>query len=98
MLLPYAAQQTGNQSLAKITSDILDYHTSPVEAVEIARDAAVGHLLYYHIVPPLLLPGMEAAWLEGVDDVFSDYTVGVDGTTFSLPPNSDEILKTRSGI
>jgi ribonuclease Z len=93
-----AAQQTGNQALAKITSDILDYHTSPVEAAEIARDAAVGHLLYYHIVPPLLLPGMEAAWLEGVDDVFSDFTVGVDGTTFSLPANSEEILKTRSGM
>jgi ribonuclease Z len=93
-----AAANTGNTVMAKITSDILDYHASPVEAAEIARDAGVGHLLYYHIVPPLVLPGMEAAWLDGVDDVFSDYTVGQDGTSFTLPPNSDEIILTGSGL
>ena len=93
-----AATKTGNQTVAKITHDILDYHTSPVEAAETARDAGVGHLLYYHIVPVLIVPGMEAAFVDGVDEVFSDYTVGVDGTTFSMPPNSDEIKKTRNGI
>ncbi len=93
-----AAAKTGNTGMAKITADILDYHASPVEAAEIARDAGAGHLLYYHIVPPLLLPGMEAAWLEGVDDVFNDYTVGQDGTSFTLPPNSDEIILTGSGL
>jgi len=93
-----AAQKTGNESMAKITHDILDYHASPVEAAETARAAEVGHLLYYHIVPPLIVPGMEAVWLEGVDDVFEDFTLGVDGTTFSLPPNSKEILKVRSEI
>jgi ribonuclease Z len=93
-----AAEKTGNTVMAKITADILDYHASPVEAAEIARDAGVGHLLYYHIVPPLVLPGMEAAWLDGVDDVFSDYTVGQDGTSFTLPPNSDEIILTGSGL
>ena len=93
-----SAEKLGNLAMAKITFDILDYHASPVEAAETARDAGVGHLLYYHIVPPLMMPGMEAAWLEGVDEVFSDYTVGEDGTTFSLPPHSDEIIKVRSGI
>jgi ribonuclease Z len=92
------AERTSNASVARITSDIVSYHTSPVEAAEIARDAGVGHLLYYHIVPPLILPGMEAVFLRGVDEVFSDYTLGQDGTTFSLPPNSREILETRSGI
>ena len=97
-LMNSAATKAGNQVLAKITHDILDYHTSPVEAAETARDAGVGHLLYYHIVPVLIFPGMEAAFVEGVDDVFPDYTVGVDGTTFSMPPNSDDINKTRNGI
>jgi ribonuclease Z len=69
-----------------------------VEAAETARDADMGHLLYYHIVPPLIFPGAEAVWLEGVDEVFSDYTMGLDGTTFTLPPNSDEIIKVRDGI
>jgi ribonuclease Z len=93
-----AATNTGNASMAKITADILDYHASPVEAAEIARDAEVGHLLYYHIVPPLILPGMEAAWLEGVDEVYSEYTMGQDGTAFTLPPNSDEIILTSEGL
>ena len=55
------ATRVGADGLAKIMFDIQDYHASPVETAEIARDAGVGHLLYYHIVPPLILPGMEAA-------------------------------------
>lgn len=97
-ILHDTAERNGNTSVAKITSDIPDYHTTPVEAAEIARDAGAGHLLFYHIVPPLILPGTQAVFVEGVGDVFRDYTVGEDGTTFSLPPNSREILKTRSGI
>ena len=92
------AEQTGNASMAKITADILDYHASPVEAAETARDAKVGHLLYYHIVPPLIFPGMEEAWLQGVDDVFSNYTVGIDGTIFTLPLNSDDIILVSKGL
>jgi len=81
----------GDAGLTKILEDILDYHATPREAAEVARDASVGHLLYYHIVPPLVLPGSEAAFLEGVDDVFSSYTVGVDGHIVSMPANSDRI-------
>tara|TARA_B110000503_G_scaffold91898_1_gene138709 strand:- start:7303 stop:8373 length:1071 start_codon:yes stop_codon:yes gene_type:complete len=90
-LMNQAATKTGATGLAKITTDILDYHATPIEAAETARDAGVGHLLYYHIVPPLIIPGMEAAWLDGVDDVFSDYTLGEDGTAFSLPAGSSDI-------
>jgi ribonuclease Z len=93
-----AARKNGNQLIEQISHDILDYHATPVQAAETARDAGVGHLLYYHIVPPLVLPGAKAAWLEGVDEVFTDYTVGQDGTTFSLPPDSDEIIRGGSGL
>jgi ribonuclease Z len=93
-----AAKKTGAEGIAKITFDILDYHATPVEAAEIARDAGVGHLLYYHIVPPLILPGTEAAWLDGVDEVFPDYTLGSDGTAFSLPAGSKDIVTTGSSI
>ena len=98
MAMNTAAKNTDNAIMAKITIDILDYHASPVEAAEVARDAGVGHLLYYHIVPVLILPGMEAAWLDGVEDIFSDFTLGEDGTTFTLPPDSKEIRKVRQGI
>ncbi len=83
---------------AKITADILDYHASPVEAAETARDARVGHLLYYHIVPGLILPGMEAAWLDGVDDIVDNYTLGQDGTAFSMPAGSSDTMQTATGL
>lgn len=93
-----AAKEIGNPILTKITHDIPDYHASPVEAAEIARDAGVGHLLYYHIVPPLVLPGQEALYLNGAEDIFPDYTIGEDGVEFSLPANSKDIIKTSRGL
>jgi ribonuclease Z len=39
------AKKLGNKIMAEITYDILDYHASPVEAADNARDAGVGHLL-----------------------------------------------------
>jgi ribonuclease Z len=93
-----AARKTGNQILAKITYDILDYHASPVEAAETARDAGVGHLLYYHIVPPLIIPGQKTLWLDGAEDIFPNYTIGEDGVQFSLPSNSKEIIRTANGL
>jgi ribonuclease Z len=99
MIMNEAATQTGDTGLAKIALDILDYHASPVQAAEIARDANVGHLLYYHIVPALPpLPGIEAAWLRGVDDIFSDHTLGRDGTVISLPANSATIRVHRHAL
>ncbi len=76
----------------RVTEDIIDYHASPVEVAEIADAAKVGHLLYYHVLPPLIAPGMESAFLDGVDEVYNgSYTVGVDGTIISLAANSDTI-------
>ena len=87
-----AARKNNNSILEKITHDIVDYHTSPVEAAEIAEAAQVGHLLYYHIVPPLVVPGLEAKFLEGVDNAYNgSLTVGVDGSFVSLPANREVI-------
>lgn len=93
-----AAKNAGNEIMAKVTYDILDYHASPVEAAETARDAGVGHLLYYHIVPPLMIPGQKALFLNGAGEIFPDYTIGEDGTTFFLPANSDAIELSREGL
>ena len=92
------AKAAGNAPRAKIFHDVLDYHATPIEAAEIARNANVGHLLYYHVVPPLDLPGSESAWLQGVDDVFDAYTLGEDGTSFFLPANTTDIIQTESGL
>lgn len=93
-----AAKANGNEIMAKVTHDILDYHASPVEAAETARDANVGHLLYYHIVPPLIIPGQTTLYLNGAEDIFTDYTIGQDGVAFSLPAGSDDIIQTSKGL
>jgi ribonuclease Z len=91
-LIERGAAAAGRTNIEKIAADIVDYHTSPVEAAEIARDARVGNLVYYHIVPPLPLAPLEAVFLEGVDEVFDGpVSVGRDGTWVSLPADSDEI-------
>ena len=65
---------------------------SEVEAAEIARDAGAGHLLYYHVVPPLPLHPLREAFLDGVDEVYAGpVTLGVDGTFVSLPSGSEAI-------
>lgn len=93
-----AAKANGNDIMAKVTHDIPDYHTSPVEAAQTARDAGVGHLLYYHIVPPLIIPGQKTLFLNGAQDIFPDYTIGEDGVAFSLPAGSRDIIQTSRGL
>jgi len=94
--LTAAAEQAGQHGVAKITRDILDYHTTPTEAAEIARDAGVRALVFYHVVPPLLVPGAEAAFLEGVDAIWTGpLAVARDGTFVSLPVGSAEVTITQ---
>jgi ribonuclease Z len=87
-----AATRVDRPIARKVTADILDYHASPVEAAQSAAAAGVKHLLYYHVVPPLLLPGMEAVFLHGVPEAYDGpVTLGVDGTLVSLPAGSQEV-------
>jgi ribonuclease Z len=87
-----AAEAAGRPELAKITRDIVDYHTSPGEAAAIAAEAEVKGLVLYHVVPPLLVPGAETAFLRGVPDVFhGTVMVARDGTFTSLPANSSAV-------
>ena len=91
-ILTEAAEAAGLEGRAKITRDILTYHTTPVQAAEIAQAAGARHLLFYHIVPPLRVPGLEQAFLEGVSDAYKgEVTLGRDGTRISLPARSDAI-------
>lgn len=86
------AAAAGATNIEKITRDIIDYHTTPIEAAEIARDAAVGHLLFYHIVPPLPLAVLRGVFTAGVADVYSGpVTVGRDGTAIHMPAATREI-------
>ncbi len=87
-----AAQTAGVPRIEKITVDIVGYHTSPIEAAEIARDAKVRHLLFYHIVPPLPLAPLREVFVDGVDEIYDGpVTLGRDGTLISMPAGSTDI-------
>jgi ribonuclease Z len=87
-----AAEAAGRRNAAEILRDIPDYHTTPREAAEIARDAKVGFLLYSHIVPPLPIGALEAAFTEGVAAIYpGPVAVGRDGTAVHLPAGSRTI-------
>ncbi len=91
-LMTQGAAAAGRENLATITRDVLDYHATPVEAASIAQAAGVGHLLYYHIVPPLPLAALEDRFVEGVEEVYDGpVTVGRDGTLVRLDAGSDSI-------
>jgi ribonuclease Z len=97
-ILHNSAKLTGNDSMAKITTDILDYHATPREAAELARNSGAAHLLFYHIVPPLPIPGLDAAWLKGVEKIFPKHTLGQDGTIISMPANSRDVKVVSKGM
>lgn len=91
-VLTEAAEAVGNARFATITRDILDYHTSPVEAAEIAQQAGVGALVYYHIVPQLPSKLLEGLFLEGVAEAYDGRVeVGYDGLWVHLPADDDSI-------
>ncbi|NIB43695.1 MBL fold metallo-hydrolase [Pseudomaricurvus alkylphenolicus] len=95
-IMEAAAKKNKVSIMEKILFDITDYHASPVEAAETAQAANAKHLMYYHIVPALVAPGMESLYLEGVSDVYDGpVTLGEDGTMISLPANS-EAIKTEN--
>ena len=95
-LLKDGAVKAGRMNLAKIFDDIPNYHTSPGEAAETARDAKVGYLLLNHIAPPLPLPGLETAFLGDAPNIYSGtIRIGADGDFVSLPAGSKEIKVSR---
>jgi ribonuclease Z len=91
-----AALAAGRANVAQIMADIPGYHTTPIEAAELARAVGAKHLLLSHVVPPLPIPGLDVVFLDGVADVFAGgVTLGRDGTQVSLPSGSDAVEVSR---
>jgi ribonuclease Z len=87
-----AALQAGRPNVKKLMSDIVNYHSSPEQAAQVAQDAQVGYLLFSHIAPPLPIPGMEKAFLGDAGAIYKGpIRVGIDGDFISWPANSKEI-------
>ncbi len=92
------AIDAGATNIEQITHDIQGYHTSPVEAAEIAEAAGAKHLLYYHLVPALPFKRLEPIFLRGVSKAYrGGVTLGQDRTWISLPADSSEVKVGRRG-
>jgi ribonuclease Z len=77
---------------AKLLGDIPDYHTSPVEAAEVANAAGADLLVLYHLTPPPPNPIAERIFMRGVSDVRRDgVMLSRDGLLVTLPAGSDAI-------
>ena len=80
-------KQAGNERLAKMANDATEYHTAPLEAAEVARDAAVHTLVLSHMVPAPPNWLLERRFLSGMSDVFKgELVAGRDGMRFTLAP------------
>jgi ribonuclease Z len=88
------AQRIGNTMAAKVTIDIQDYHTPILEVVQAAKEANVGHLVFYHHLPAPRNQLMENVMYRGVDKIMKNWTASHDGTMVVLPLDSDDIIVT----
>jgi ribonuclease Z len=87
-----AAVGAGRDRTGAIMHDIEDYHITPEEAAQIANDARVKLLVYYHLLPApdnaitrrLFSRGVKAARR-------GDWTVADDGSLYTLPLGSTDI-------
>ena len=84
--------QRGADLNAKLMEDITTYHTTPVEAAEIANLANVKHLIFYHLTPAPRNYITEIIFLRGIDEVREEWTLSNDGTMVVLPVESDEVI------
>lgn len=91
-----AAAAAGRDRVAKIMHDIPSYHSTPVEAAEVANEAGVRLLVMYHLNPPPPNRVAEQVFLRGVDAVRpTGWIAGDDGLVVELPADSD-VVRTRT--
>jgi ribonuclease Z len=87
MAMSRVAKELDNPLLSKQMHDITDYHMSPVEAAEVAREAGVKKLIFVHVVPPIEGFVAKRMYLDGTEDVFDgEIILGEDMTSFELDP------------
>jgi len=91
-ILREANAAAGVAHIAKIMSDIQDYHASAVDAAQAAQDAGARALVFTHITPVLPTRLLNPLFLQGTGAVYDGpMTIGEDGLLFSLPAGSDAI-------
>ena len=88
--VPAVARRLGMDRLAKLAGDIPAYHTTPVEAAALAREAGVPHLVLTHLVPGPPNALARRLFLTGVAEAYpGEVTLGRDGAEFRLAARPD---------
>jgi ribonuclease Z len=74
------ARDGGNEVIAGLLTDAIDYHVGPIDVAEMAREANVKHLVITHIIPPIPDEGpVVEAFTAGMADIYTGrMTVGRD--------------------
>lgn len=89
-----AAKNAGNTRLSKIFGDIQNYHTSPVEAAEIANLAGAKLLVFSHFTPPPNNPLIGFSYLRGVSAVRpSGSVMAEDNMLITLPIGKPDAIE-----
>jgi ribonuclease Z len=86
------AKSAGRDRTAAIMHDIEDYHITPEQAAQIANEARVKLLVFYHLLPAPdgILP--RRLFAQGVDSIRrGDWTMADDGSLYTLPIGSTGI-------
>jgi ribonuclease Z len=82
----------GNARMSSLMTDTLSYHTTPVEAAEIARAAGVKRLVLYHLTQAGLPMFTPEKFTQGMDAGGPfDWRLSKDGMTIDLPAGSSDI-------
>jgi ribonuclease Z len=86
----------GNPRMASLMADTVTYHTSPVEAAELARDAGVKTLVLTHLTQAGLPFYTPQSFVKGIEATgFANWRLADDGMTITLPVGSDEVKFSR---
>jgi len=95
--LERGAGKADRANTATIMRDIQDYHVSPEEAAELANQAGVRELVYYHLGPSPDNPLMRRLFTQGVNPIRADHwSIAEDGDLYTLPLGSREITFGRA--
>jgi ribonuclease Z len=85
-------EAAGQARLAAIMTNTVTYHTTPVQAAELARDAQVKTLVLTHLTQAGLPFYTPEAFTRGMDAVRGPpWKLAEDGMTIELPAGSDVI-------
>src|SRR5690606_2964684 len=85
-IMHQAAQDAGRENIGAIFHDILDYHTSPEDAGNVAQEAGVGALAFTHFLPQTPIPGLAHTFVQDAKRTYDGPVFAMrDGDVISLP-------------